>query len=451
LFLLACLVIAHANIQGVAPQDQNKYPKSTTFTCFDKSKVIPFERVNDDYCDCADGSDEPGTSACSGTGTTKFFCSNHGFYPKYLHASFVNDGVCDCCDGSDEYESTMKCKNTCLEDGAEIRRVLTDKIATLQHGITMKHGYSEQGVLKFNEKMEQLKPLLSKLEESTAIINGLETQKNTLEKVEDAERNLMKEKAEAEKKANEPVVADPPAEPQTESTESTDPLVDKPVETPTETVTEAAPVVEKDDFSSYKNQGKFNTNPHTLVIGFFENIRATLSHYYYSTLHTFYSYNFNKTEAETARLEYNSKKSDHDILKNTVEALQKEVALNFGKDKELYPLYDRCFSADHREYTYEACFYKNANQKSKSGSSTSLGNFESVDGTVMKFGGGQHCWNGPARTFTVSMKCGLSEQLTNIDEPSMCVYTADFQTPAACSEEELLKLKDDFAQVGGEL
>lgn len=34
------------------------------FTCFKSGEVIEFSKVNDNYCDCADSTDEPGTNAC---------------------------------------------------------------------------------------------------------------------------------------------------------------------------------------------------------------------------------------------------------------------------------------------------------------------------------------------------------------------------------------------------
>ena len=35
---------------------------------------LPRDAVNDDFCDCDDGSDEPGTGACAGSGATLFYC-----------------------------------------------------------------------------------------------------------------------------------------------------------------------------------------------------------------------------------------------------------------------------------------------------------------------------------------------------------------------------------------
>ena len=41
------------------------YQNKDEFRCLDSNQRFPMSYVNDDYCDCDDGSDEPGTSACS--------------------------------------------------------------------------------------------------------------------------------------------------------------------------------------------------------------------------------------------------------------------------------------------------------------------------------------------------------------------------------------------------
>ena len=63
LFLVPTLVFSAGSpqIRGVHPSLLSQYkPGGTTWTCLDGKKTIPWSAVNDDYCDCIDGSDEPG-------------------------------------------------------------------------------------------------------------------------------------------------------------------------------------------------------------------------------------------------------------------------------------------------------------------------------------------------------------------------------------------------------
>lgn len=102
-------VSAGNKARGIAPDDLDYY-KGDTIWCKDGLKSFPREHLNDNFCDCADGTDEPGTSACP---NGKFYCKNLGSDPQVVYSSRVNDGICDCCDGSDEYEKRVDCPNTC--------------------------------------------------------------------------------------------------------------------------------------------------------------------------------------------------------------------------------------------------------------------------------------------------------------------------------------------------
>ncbi|KAL2245693.1 UNVERIFIED_CONTAM: Glucosidase 2 subunit beta [Sesamum indicum] len=91
-----------------------KYYDAELIKCKDGSKSFTRDRLNDNFCDCADGTDEPGTSACP---AGRFYCRNTGSTPAFLFSSRVNDRICDCCDGSDEYGGTVICPNTCIMGG----------------------------------------------------------------------------------------------------------------------------------------------------------------------------------------------------------------------------------------------------------------------------------------------------------------------------------------------
>lgn len=183
------------NLRGVAPQDE-KYYSAETIWCRDGSKSFSFERLNDDFCDCVDGTDEPGTSACP---SGKFHCKNKGHTPVSIFSSRVNDGICDCCDGSDEYDGKTKCPNTCSEAGKVLTERLERKIATFKGGLEVRKRDVEHAKHMIQKDKVELSNLRQEEKKLKDAVHKLKARKEAIEKAEKQEQ-LKQEKEEQKRR-----------------------------------------------------------------------------------------------------------------------------------------------------------------------------------------------------------------------------------------------------------
>lgn len=177
------------------------------------SITVPIARVNDDYCDCPDGSDEPGTSACSyisplspprpsiaKPGTLNetlalpgFYCKNKGHIPSYIPFTNVNDGVCDyelCCDGSDEWEGVggVKCDDQCGKIGKEWRKQDEIRQKSLNAARQRRRDLINDAAKKKKEVADRITTLKTQIEAQTMKVDQLE---KSLAEVERAERGKI--------------------------------------------------------------------------------------------------------------------------------------------------------------------------------------------------------------------------------------------------------------------
>lgn len=184
--------------RGVPLSRAALYDPKKDFTCFDGSLTIPFSQVNDDYCDCPDGSDEPGTSACP-HGT--FHCTNAGYKPTNLPSSRVNDGICDCCDASDEYANAhAKCVNNCAELGRSAREEAQKKAELIRAGKQLRAELAQYGAQRKEEKKEKLAELQKEKAEAERVKNEKENIKKQLEELEGAALEKYRKLEEEEKR-----------------------------------------------------------------------------------------------------------------------------------------------------------------------------------------------------------------------------------------------------------
>ncbi|KAK9153205.1 hypothetical protein Sjap_000685 [Stephania japonica] len=552
---------------GIPPQDL-EYFKSDVIKCRDGSNKFAKAQLNDDFCDCADGTDEPGTPACP---VGKFYCQNAGHVPLLLFSSRVNDGICDCCDGSDEYDSGVNCPNTCWEAGNVAREKLKKKIATFQEGVSKRKLEIEQAKQAITKDEAELSKLKKEEEILKEVVQQLKDHKEQIEKAEEKER-LEKEREEKKKKESEEKINE-------EHKQSTEGHVDDHHETIGELdehsheqeiaeIKDELAVADTDDIAehatddhgtakveadiSHDTEGsaspehegeqdkdvnteglskeelgrlvasrwtgenteqqpkevseakeekheenpKVDDNSHDEDDSGYSSGMDEENHKYdedemdgdmdddidqnhvdsstydapYSEDHDDFSDTISDSpswldkiqrtarnilqavnvfrspvdtsDAARVRKEYDESSAKLSKLRSRISSLTQKLKQDFGPEKEFYSFYDRCFEYKENKYTYKVCPFKQASQV-EGHSTTRLGNWDKVEDSykVMLFSNGDRCWNGPDRSLKVRLRCGLKNELADVDEPSRCEYVAVLSTPALCHEEKLKELQ----------
>ena len=155
--------------------------------------------MNDDFCDCPDGSDEPGTAACAHLSSLSpytvgavpigdvnttlalpgFYCKNKGHQPSYVPFTNVNDGVCDyqlCCDGSDEWAKVggIKCDDRCKEIGKEWRKLDEQRQKSASNAAKRRKELVAQATILRQEVEVKIHTLETEIQAEEIKLKGLE-------------------------------------------------------------------------------------------------------------------------------------------------------------------------------------------------------------------------------------------------------------------------------------
>ncbi|KAK5625930.1 hypothetical protein RRF57_001646 [Xylaria bambusicola] len=531
--------------RGVGPEFAKLYETKDTFACIaHPSIVIKASQVNDNTCDCPDGSDEPGTAACalldraspiqplpaslSGTTNTTnalpgFWCDNKGHIGAYVPFMFVNDGVCDydlCCDGSEEYGQVggVKCENRCAEIGKEWRRIEKERTENLERANKKRRTMIKEakelrrqvearvtkleGEIRDLEKKEaELKTKFEEVERSErgkvvrnegpgklGVLAGLAKARinelrDALSDVVDERQHLQDKVAELEgilstfKEEYNPNFNDEGVKKAVRSWED---YAARKVEEAAEEL-DLEEVMKEDSETSGINWNEFEDEGATdtdILYSFEAYLPGPLRDFLHGKITSLRVWLIeNGMLADTiskegesqlvkaAREARDATARDVQTKRNSLNDEKQNLEKDFGTDDIFRVLNGKCTLVEAGEYEYELCWMTQTTQKSKKGGSrTNMGNFDKItfkesdeeerhDGKglgrgrrmVLEYTGGQHCWNGPARSTNVWLACAETEELWRVSEQEKCVYKMEVGTPAACeAPAKLGHVKDEL-------
>jgi protein kinase C substrate 80K-H len=447
-----------------------------------------------------------------------FYCVNAAFKSTYIPATRVNDQICDCCDGSDEYYVDKACPNTCVEKGRAAREEAAKLAQLVRDGFQKRTEMSIRGREIRKEKEEERSRLEverqlaeTAKEQKLVVKNEMEApEKEALEryKLLEEEKKKQEEEEEREKTAKEAeemfnfidsnedglitieeikvrntfdrnkdgVVSDEEATfflnmetqmtredflqsgwlivkpyfliekgmfmpPQPSSLEDPDNQREVAKENPDHVVPEPTSEDYEDDEldDAKENEGygldsEVEESEEQGTPDESEKLEPVEEKYDEATRAIIENANLARTEYDKAE------KVVRDIAQK-LQDINDILNLDFGDDERFAPLHDQCFDFEDREYTYTLCPFKEASQKGKNGGSfVNLGKWGSWSGpennkySEMLYEKGQSCWNGPARSAKVIITCGTEHRITGVSEPSRCEYQMELISPVACEK-----------------
>ncbi|EPX70907.1 glucosidase II Gtb1 [Schizosaccharomyces octosporus yFS286] len=457
--LLIPFVNAKLSIRGISENELHLYKPDSNgkWKCLGSEKTINFEQINDDYCDCPDGSDEPGTSACK---NGKFFCKNDGYISKYIPSNWVDDTKCDCCDGSDE--SLVKCENTCKEEAKKYKRSLDEHNQLVTDGLRIRDDWIAQSAKLKEETLNKYNSVTSKIAELEKTKQDLQNTvkaiklssdsdsrsilANDLEEIKIDLYNLLDERNEYTERLNalENLLDEISLMYETEDFEATikeamDSWEDIRSQNVKKKVT--SDKIHDDLKSSVTHLARIAKEEVT-YFGFLKKIEKDFMEVYWNVKRSLIDFGILSPSIPATSIKntggfyLENVQSELSVTEDELEELQKEQVILLEDLQEHHYSWDNLYrflkgmttELTVGDYVYKIVFFENVLQNS-----INLGNFVEQKGNTLRYSNGQSCWNGPDRSTKVVVECGTENEIVSVLEAQKCEYTIKMKSPAACS------------------